>query len=450
MIKLSEKTKNSEIYINAVKIIEILSDAGFESYIVGGAVRDLLIEKNPKEYDICTSATPNEINKIFKKSKLVGQSFGVSIVLQDKYAFEIATFREDFDYLDGRHPDKVKYTKNVEYDVKRRDFTVNGLLFDPIANEIIDHCNGLLDLKNKIIRTIGDPFERFSEDYLRILRAIRFSNQLNFEIEKKTSIAMDELSHKVVNISIERVRDEISKILLSLSPARGIKLLDKYHILNTFIPEILEMKNIQQPPDFHPEGDVFVHTCLVLDKLSESTSENSIEVVYGALFHDIGKPDTYHKTDRIRFNRHEYVGANKAEKICKRLKFSNKQTELIVSLVKEHMKFGNIKNMKKSTFKKFVSMENFNDHLKLHKADCLGSHGDLSLFDFTLQKLDQLNNEPILPKPFLNGNDLIDLGIKPGPIYKSILSKIFDDQLEGNIKSRDEALIKLKEVTKND
>ena len=450
MIKLSEKTKNSEIYINAVKIIEILSDAGFESYIVGGAVRDLLIEKNPKEYDICTSATPNEINKIFKKSKLVGQSFGVSIVLQDKYAFEIATFREDFDYLDGRHPDKVKYTKNVEHDVKRRDFTVNGLLFDPIANKIIDYCDGLLDLKNKIIRTIGDPFERFSEDYLRILRAIRFSNQLNFEIEKKTSIAMDELSHKVVNISIERVRDEISKILLSLSPARGIKLLDKYHILNTFIPEILEMKNIQQPPDFHPEGDVFVHTCLVLDKLSESTSENSIEVVYGALFHDIGKPDTYDKTDRIRFNRHEYVGANKAEKICKRLKFSNKQTELIVSLVKEHMKFGNIKNMKKSTFKKFVSMENFNDHLKLHKADCLGSHGDLSLYDFTLQKLDQLNNEPILPKPLLNGNDLIDLGIKPGPIYKSILSKIFDDQLEGNIKSRDEALIKLKEVIKND
>ncbi len=450
MIKLSEKTKNSEIYINAVKIIEILSDAGFESYIVGGAVRDLLIEKNPKEYDICTSATPNEINKIFKNSKLVGQSFGVSIVLQDKYAFEIATFREDFDYLDGRHPDKVKYTKNVEHDVKRRDFTVNGLLFDPIANKIIDYCDGLLDLKNKIIRTIGDPFERFSEDYLRILRAIRFSNQLNFEIEKKTSIAMDELSHKVVNISIERVRDEISKILLSLSPAKGIRLLDKYHILNTFIPEILEMKNIQQPPDFHPEGDVFVHTCLVLDKLSESTSENSIEVVYGALFHDIGKPDTYDKTDRIRFNRHEYIGANKTEKICKRLKFSNKQTELIVSLVKEHMKFGNIKNMKKSTFKKFVSMENFNDHLKLHKADCLGSHGDLSLYDFTLQKLDQLNNEPILPKPFLNGNDLINLGIKPGPIYKSILSKIFDDQLEGNIKSRDEALIKLKEVIKND
>ena len=303
--------------------------------------------------------------------------------------------------------------------MKRRDFTVNGLLFDPIANKIIDYCDGLLDLKNKIIRTIGDPFERFSEDYLRILRAIRFSNQLNFEIEKKTSIAMDELSHKVVNISIERVRDEISKILLSLSPAKGIRLLDKYHILNTFIPEILEMKNIQQPPDFHPEGDVFVHTCLVLDKLSESTSENSIEVVYGALFHDIGKPDTYDKTDRIRFNRHEYVGANKAEKICKRLKFSNKQTELIVSLVKEHMKFGNIKNMKKSTFKKFVSMENFNDHLKLHKADCLGSHGDLSLYDFTLQKLDQLNNEPILPKPLLNGNDLIDLGIKPCLLYTS-------------------------------
>ncbi len=450
MIKFSEKIKNSEIYITALEVIKTLSDAGFESYIVGGAVRDLLIKKNPKEYDICTSATPNEINKIFKKSKLVGQSFGVSIVLQNQYAFEIATFREDFDYLDGRHPDKVKYTKNVKNDIQRRDFTVNGLLFDPISNKVIDHCDGVSDLKNKIIRTIGDPFERFSEDYLRILRAIRFSNQLNFEIEKKTSKAMEELSQKVVNISIERVRDEISKILLSASPGKGIRLLDKYYILNIFLPEILEMKNVQQPPDFHPEGDVFVHTCLVLDKLSESISENSIEVVYGALFHDIGKPDTYDKTDRIRFNRHEYVGAIKAEKICKRLKFSNKQTESIVSLVKEHMKFGNIKNMKKSTFKKFVSIENFNDHLKLHKADCLGSHEDLSLFDFTVQKLDQLNNEPILPKPFINGNDLIDLGIKPGPNYKSILSEIFDDQLEGNIKSRDEALIKLKEVINND
>ena len=450
MIKFSEKIKNSEIYITALEVIKTLSDAGFESYIVGGAVRDLLIKKNPKEYDICTSATPSEINKIFKKSKLVGQSFGVSIVLQNQYAFEIATFREDFDYLDGRHPDKVKYTKNVKNDIQRRDFTVNGLLLDPLRNKVIDYCDGISDLKNKIIRTIGDPLERFSEDYLRILRAIRFSNQLNFEIEKKTSQAMQELSQKVVNISIERVRDEISKILLSTSPGKGIRLLDKYHILNIFLPEILEMKNVQQPPDFHPEGDVFVHTCLVLDKLSESISENSIEVVYGALFHDIGKPDTYAKTDRIRFNRHEYVGAIKAEKICKRLKFSNKQTELIVSLVKEHMKFGNIKNMKKSTFKKFVSIENFNDHLKLHKADCLGSHGDLSLFDFTFQKLDQLNNEQILPKPFINGNDLIDLGIKPGPSYKSILSEIFDDQLEGNIKTRDEALIKLKEVINND
>ena len=450
MINISDNIKKSKPYNSVKSIIKSLLDAGCESYIVGGAVRDLALNIIPKEYDICTSATPEQINNIFKRTKLVGQSFGVSIVVHNDIAFELATFRQEFDYSDGRHPDKVEYTLDVRDDIKRRDFTVNGLLLNPLNEELIDHCGGISDLENKIIRTIGNPNERFNEDHLRILRAIRFSNHLNFHIDDDTKKAMTKAYKSIINISIERVRDEITKILSGNNPGNGLKLLDYFGILELFLPEVLMMKNVDQPKDFHPEGDVFIHTCLVLDKLAQSDPLNSIEVIYGALFHDIGKPDTFEKTDRIRFNRHEYVGAIKAENICKRLKFSKKQTDSIVSLVKEHMKFGNVMNMKKSTFKRFISMDNFDDHLKLHKADCLGSHGDLSLLEFTLNEMKNLENEPTLPKPFINGDDLINLGIKPGPHYKLILNQIFDEQLEGHIKSRDDALNKLKEILNND
>ena len=449
MIKIPRNIKNSKKYQITKKIISVLVSAGHESYIVGGAVRNILLNLTPNEYDISTSATPDEINDLFNITKLVGQSFGVTIVVEDGETFEIATFREESDYLDGRHPDNVQYTKDVKKDINRRDFTVNGLLINPISDEIIDLCNGLKDLKNKQIKTIGDPNDRLSEDYLRIIRAIRFANEYDFSIDDETINAMNNNVSFLNKISIERVRDEISKILLGNNPGKGLKSLDKFGVLDLLLPEVSEMKDVKQPPDFHPEGDVFVHTCLVLDKLSE-LRPNNIEVVYGALLHDIGKPKTFTNTDRIRFNRHEYVGAEISDALCKRLKFSKKQIDSIKSLVKEHMKFGNVKEMKLSTFKKFISLNNFSDHLKLHEADCKGSHGDLSLLNFTNDKIKSLENEPSIPNPLINGDDLIKIGLSPGPVFKKILSYIFDEQLEGNIKNREQALKEVEKIIKND
>jgi len=449
MIKIPRNIKNSKKYQITKKIISVLVSAGHESYIVGGAVRNILLNLTPNEYDISTSATPDEINDLFNITKLVGQSFGVTIVVEDGETFEIATFREESDYLDGRHPDNVQYTKDVKKDINRRDFTVNGLLINPISDEIIDLCNGLKDLKNKQIKTIGDPNDRLSEDYLRIIRAIRFANEYDFSIDDETINAMNNNVSFLNKISIERVRDEISKILLGNNPGKGLKSLDKFGVLDLLLPEVSEMKDVKQPPDFHPEGDVFVHTCLVLDKLSE-LRPNNIEVVYGALLHDIGKPKTFTNTDRIRFNRHEYVGAEISDVLCKRLKFSKKQIDSIKSLVKEHMKFGNVKEMKLSTFKKFISLNNFSDHLKLHEADCKGSHGDLSLLNFTNDKIKSLENEPSIPNPLINGDDLIKIGLSPGPVFKKILSYIFDEQLEGNIKNREQALKEVEKIIKND
>ena len=449
MIKIPRNIKNSKKYQITKKIISVLVSAGHESYIVGGAVRNILLNLTPNEYDISTSATPDEINDLFNITKLVGQSFGVTIVVEDGETFEIATFREESDYLDGRHPENVQYTKDVKKDINRRDFTVNGLLINPISDEIIDLCNGLKDLKNKQIKTIGDPNDRLSEDYLRIIRAIRFANEYDFSIDDETINAMNNNVSFLNKISIERVRDEISKILLGNNPGKGLKSLDKFGVLDLLLPEVSEMKDVKQPPDFHPEGDVFVHTCLVLDKLSE-LRPNNIEVVYGALLHDIGKPKTFTNTDRIRFNRHEYVGAEISDVLCKRLKFSKKQIDSIKSLVKEHMKFGNVKEMKLSTFKKFISLNNFSDHLKLHEADCKGSHGDLSLLNFTNDKIKSLENEPRIPNPLINGDDLIKIGLSPGPVFKKILSYIFDEQLEGNIKNREQALKEVEKIIKND
>lgn len=447
-MKLNYKLSKDNEKFNAAKfIVNQLKSKGHLAFIVGGAVRDLCLNIKPEEFDISTSATPDEIEKIFKKTKPVGQSFGVILVIIDNIFFEVATFREDMEYRDGRHPSRVKYTKSPQIDVMRRDFTVNGLILNPETFEVIDYCDGLNDLNKKILRTIGEPKQRFIEDNLRILRAIRFSNKYDFKIDKKTETEIINMSSKITNVSIERVREEFVKIITSKNPGRGVKLLSRYGLMKYIIPEVENLIGVKQPPEYHPEGDVFVHTCLVLDKLQEN-DEIEIVLALGALLHDIGKPDTFSHTDRIRFNRHEYVGASIAEKICKRLKFSNKQIADIKFLVSEHMKFGNIKEMKKSTFKKFISMDNFDLHLKLHKADCLASHGDLSLLDFTINKINELMNEPIKPTPLINGDDLIDLGLKPGPQFKEILSNIFDEQLEGNIDNYKEGISLAKKLIK--
>tara|TARA_B100001996_G_scaffold366776_1_gene337803 strand:- start:106 stop:1461 length:1356 start_codon:yes stop_codon:yes gene_type:complete len=439
-MKLDNKLAKDNKKFQAAKfIINELKNNGHEGYIVGGAVRDLCMNIEPDEFDISTSATPKEIQEIFKKTKPVGQSFGVVLVIIENMFFEVATFREDMEYLDGRHPVDVKYTKNPKIDVMRRDFTVNGLMLNPDTSEVIDFCDGIKDIKEGILRTIGAPKERFSEDNLRILRAIRFSNKYNLKIEEKTKKEIVNMSDNIINVSIERIREEFVKIITNKNPGEGVKLLSDYGLMKIIIPEIDDLKGVKQPDEFHPEGDVFVHTCLVLDRLRDNHYVEPV-LALGGLLHDIGKPSTYTNTDRIRFNRHEYVGAILTEKICKRLKFSNKQIADIKSLVSEHMKFGNIKEMKKSTFKRFISMENFDLHLKLHKADCLASHGDLSLLDFTINKISELKNEPIKPKPLISGDDLISLGLKPGPRFKEILSEIFDEQLEGNILNHKEGI----------
>jgi len=434
-MKLNNKVTNKNLKFNGAKfIINELILNGHEAFIVGGAVRDLCMGIEPNEFDISTCARPDEIEKIFKRTKPVGQSFGVMLVIVDDLFFEVATFREDMEYKDGRHPVDVKYTKSAQIDVQRRDFTINGLLLNPLNFEVTDFCDGLKDISNKLLRTIGDPKKRFEEDNLRILRAVRFLNKYDLKIEEETEREIINMSDKIQNVSIERVREEFVKIITNKNPGNGISLLSNYGLMEHIIPEIELLRGVDQPLEFHPEGDVFIHTCLVLEKLQ---GDGALEIVLalGALLHDIGKPKTYTKTDRIRFNRHEYVGALMAERICKRLKFSNKQVREVKALVSEHMKFGNIKDMKKSTFKRFISIDNFDLHLKLHKADCLASHGDLSLLDFTNNKIEELSNEPIKPKPIITGDDLINLGLNPGPEFKVILSRVFDEQLEGNISS---------------
>lgn len=447
-MKLIDKpTKDNSKFKGAKFVVNELELNGHAAFIVGGAVRDLYMGIEPSEFDISTSATPKEIENIFKKTKPVGQSFGVILVIIDNLFFEVATFREDMNYIDGRHPEEVKYTKDPKIDIKRRDFTVNGLMLNPNTFEIVDFCRGCEDIDSKILRTIGNPAERFSEDHLRILRAIRFSNKYDLKIDKETEKQIIKMSEKILNVSIERVREEFVKIITNKNPGRGVKILSDYGILKYIIPEIEELKGVDQPVEFHPEGDVFVHTCLVLDKLIDDVPVDPT-LALGALLHDIGKPKTYTKTDRVRFNRHEYVGAAMSERICKNLKFSNKQISDIKSLVSEHMKFGNIKNMKKSTFKRFISIDNFDLHLKLHKADCLASHGDLSLLQFTMEKIEELKSEPIKPSPIINGDDLISLGLKPGPKFKKILSEAFDEQLEGNILNWEEGISFVKKLIK--
>ena len=323
-MKLIDKpTKDNSKFKGAKFVVNELESNGHAAFIVGGAVRDLYMGIEPSEFDISTSATPKEIENIFKKTKPVGQSFGVILVIIDNLFFEVATFREDMNYIDGRHPEEVKYTKDPEIDIKRRDFTVNGLMLNPNTFEIVDFCRGCEDIDSKILRTIGNPAERFSEDHLRILRAIRFSNKYDLKIDKETEKQIIKMSEKILNVSIERVREEFVKIITNKNPGRGIKILSDYGILKYIIPEIEELKGVDQPVEFHPEGDVFVHTCLVLDKLTDDVPVDPT-LALGALLHDIGKPKTYTKTDRVRFNRHEYVGAAMSERICKNLKFSYK------------------------------------------------------------------------------------------------------------------------------
>ncbi len=420
----------------AAEIVRRLRAAGFEAYFVGGCVRDMLMGRAPKDYDVTTAATPEQVVRLFPEALTVGAQFGVVIVPREAGNVEVATFRSDGIYADGRHPQEVRYSQTAQEDVRRRDFTINGLLFDPLSDQVLDFVDGQADLRARRLRTIGDPVERLSEDRLRMLRAVRFTARFGFKLDPAALDAIRLIAPQIHSVSAERVRDEIIKILTE-GPARaGFVLLDEANLLQEILPEIKKLQGVEQPPEFHPEGDVWIHTLMMLEGLRNPTPTLAL----GVLLHDVGKPPTFSVRERIRFDHHVEVGAKMAEEICARLRVSSKETERIVELVRHHLRFKDFPNMKRSTQLRFIRMEGFDEHLELHRLDCLSSHRDLSNYEMARKMLEETPREVIKPAPLLTGRDLIAAGYKPGPIFKTILRAVEDAQLEGRIHDPQEAM----------
>ena len=442
---------SSPQYQAADAIARTLRDAGHQSFFAGGCVRDLLLGLTPKDYDVATSATPDQIIGLFPKTFTVGAHFGVVLVCEEidgtEIATEVATFRHDGAYSDGRRPDAVRFSTDPREDVLRRDFTINGMLLDPIAYDAtgdaasatIDYVGGREDLARGVIRAIGDPKLRYAEDKLRLLRAVRFAARLNFhlEVEGIRCKAAD-----INQVSAERIRDELTRILTEGGAARGFELLYQLGLLARVLPEVVRLRGVAQPPEFHPEGDVWVHTMLLLEKLPAGCSAT---LAWGALLHDIGKPATYQPPnpntpgDRIRFNGHVEAGVRIAEDILARLRFSNDDTAQILALIKNHMRFGDVMQMKQSTLKRFLRLPQFDEHLELHRLDASSAYGDLTLYNFARA---QYEAEPVdlRPKPLLTGSDLIAAGYRPSPQFKPMLALAEDAQLEGSATTLEQAL----------
>ncbi len=419
----------------ARRIVEKLRLHGHEAFFAGGWVRDLLLRRRPKDIDIATSARPEQVLELFPNSTAVGAKFGVVQVRMYGHPYEVATFRTEGAYLDGRHPSTVAFS-TPDQDALRRDFTVNGLFYDPVAKRIIDYVHGRSDLKRGIIRTIGDPDERFTEDKLRMLRAIRFSCSLGFEIAAETWSSMQRHASGVLQVSWERIRDELLKILTGPVRARGLDLLHDSQLLKYILPEVETMRGIQQPTEFHPEGDVYEHTRNALEILRRP----SPALALGTLLHDVGKPPTFALDGRIRFDGHVEVGAQMAEEICRRLRLSNEEIVQVTDLVRHHMRFMHVKEMRESTLKRFLRKANFADHLELHRVDCLSSHRNLDNYRFCIAKLEELKHEPSHLPPLITGRDLIEMGYQPGPIFREILQSVEDLRLENVLSTREEAL----------
>ena len=415
-----------------------LQGAEFAAFWVGGCVRDFLLGRESQDFDIATDAKPEQVEKLFAKTIPVGKKFGVVIVVEGGHQFQVATFRAEADYQDGRRPEKVEFA-NAEADASRRDFTVNGLFYDPLTEKIHDWVGGEKDLRSKIIRTIGNPDERFGEDHLRMLRAVRFAAQLNFEIEPQTFEAIQTLAQKIKIISAERIRDELLKLFCPPHAARGLVLLRDSGLLEHLLPELAATIHCEQSPDFHPEGSVFNHIVLMLGKLPSDANEL---LPWAVLLHDIAKPVTAEKnlaTGKIHFYGHEKVGADMAEKILQRLKFPNQQTEEIVEAVRHHMQFKDVKLMRKATLRRLLMRETFPLELELHKLDCLGSSGNLENYNFLVEQAEELKQRPQIHPPLLTGNDLIALGVKPGKELGALLHEIRERQLADELKTPDDA-----------
>lgn len=420
----------------ALKVVRRLQEAGHTAYFAGGAVRDRLLGYPPEDVDVATSASPEEVLGLFDRCEQVGRSFGVVLVKSDAKAIEVASFRLDGPYSDGRRPEWVR-PATAEEDAGRRDFSVNGMFYDPIADKLIDHVGGLKDLEAGLIRAIGDPAERFREDYLRMFRAVRFALRLGFEIEAETWGSLKRLSSKVDQLAAERVLDELTRILCGARAGRAIELLTQAGLLDHWLPEVMALCGVKQDPEHHPEGDVFTHTCLLLDHLQDPSSA----LAWGALLHDIGKPATTAITDgRIRSLGHAGLGAEMVLAIAERLRFSRSLRDRIAELVERHMRFIEYPNMRIATRKRMRAREGFNDLLELHRADCLASHGRLDNYNMALEDLNAEANQPRLPEPLISGRDLKKLGLEPAPLFAEILRKVQDLQLEGELKDRESAL----------
>ena len=481
----------------ALKIIATLRAAGYEAYLAGGCVRDLLLGREPKDYDVASSATPDVVLAMFQRTFAVGAHFGVVLVgtcgaadagsaakdetgaetSKTEYGItEVATFRSDGAYSDGRHPDAVRYTPSAEEDVRRRDFTINGLLLDPVRmadpkeagpstspslrsgsaqddrslaigenlrSAVIDFVGGLADLDAGIVRAIGQPAKRFEEDHLRMLRAVRFAARFGFEIDSKTKIAIRALAAKTKAVSRERVRDELTKMLTEGHARRAFELLDETGLLAEVLPEIAKMKGVEQPPQFHPEGDVWVHTLMLLEQLP---ADCSFTLAWGALLHDVGKPPTFRRApDRIRFDGHVEVGVAMAAEICRRFRFSNDETHQILALVENHMRFADASRIKASTLKRFFRLESFPEHLALHRMDCMAASGNLDHWNFVRERYEAMPAEAVRPQSLITGRELIAAGYKPGAGFKEMLRAVEDAQLEGAIATADEAMALVRE-----
>lgn len=418
--------------VSARSIVDRLKASGFQAFFVGGCVRDLLLGHTPHDFDIATSARPEEILALYPKAGLVGAHFGVVMV----GAVEVATFRSDGGYADGRRPDAVRFEIDPRADVLRRDFTINALLMDPGSGEITDYAGGRADLEAGIIRAIGDPATRFAEDHLRLLRAVRFAARLGFTIEPDTFAAIQAMAGLVSRVAIERIREEISRILTEGGAKRGFELLDSTGLLLRVLPEIKALQGVEQPPEFHPEGDVWKHTLLMLDQLRNP----SIGLALGVLLHDVGKPATFRVADRIRFDGHVEVGVEIAHALLTRLKYPHDVIAQAGALIKNHMRFMDAPRMKASTLKRFLRMPDFHEHLELHRLDCLSSNGRLDNFNFVQARLEALAPEQLKPAPLLTGNDLIAAGYRPGPAFGKVLREVEDAQLEGRVATTSEAL----------
>jgi poly(A) polymerase len=426
----------------ARQVIAKLRGAGHQAFLVGGCVRDLLLGVKPRDFDIATDARPDRIMDLFPRSGRVGAHFGVVLVRDVFDQVEVATFRSDHDYLDGRHPEQVRFEGDPREDVLRRDFTINGLMMDPDTGRVLDFVDGLGDLARGVIRAIGDPYARFREDHLRLLRGVRFAARCGFEIEAATFDAIRRDHALILHVAMERVREELLRILTEGGARRGFELLDASGMLGDLLPEVAAMKGVAQPPEYHPEGDVWRHTLLLLEKLEQPTPTLAL----GALLHDVGKPPTFRVAERIRFDGHVEEGVRLARGILTRLRCSREEIEQVEALIDNHMRFKDVSRMKESTLKRFLRLPEFAEHLELHRLDAMSGNQRLENYALAKGKFEEYSAEHLRPELLVTGADLIGMGYQPGPRFSAMLAALEDAQLEGRIQSREEAMELVREM----